>query len=110
MTPEQKEKARWSRILRTYGITKEQYQELDNGICPICLKSWSNTIVPCIDHDHITGHVRGLLCRYCNRYRVGHFRDPDIVLRVYNYLVEGLTHKDWIVPPKKKKKRKRKNV
>lgn len=109
MTPEEKkERARWSRILRVYGITKQQYEELDLGYCPICLSIWNNTTRPCVDHDHSTGRVRGLLCLYCNRYRVGHFRDPDLVQRIVDYLRGSLQRPEWIVPPKKKKKRKKK--
>lgn len=107
-TPEErKEKARWSRILRVYGITREQYNALDNGHCPICLTNWSDTTRPCVDHDHSTGRVRGLLCVYCNRYRVGHFRDPELVDRIALYLRNSLSNPDWIVPPKKKKRKKR---
>lgn len=48
-----------------YKITKEQYFELMNEYnfkCGICYTSDSL----CIDHDHITGRVRGILCRTCN--------------------------------------------
>ena len=99
-----REKARWSRILRVYGITKEQYDELDNGSCYVCERSWGGTVQPCIDHNHKTGEIRGLLCRYCNRYRVGHFTEPAMVYRIYEYLQR---HTGWIVPPKPKKKRKK---
>lgn len=108
-TPEEKkEKARWSRILRVYGITKEQYEQLDLGYCPICLSDWNDRVRACVDHDHSSGRVRGLLCTYCNRYRVGHFRDADLVQRIVDYLRAASQLPDMIVPPKKKKRKKRK--
>lgn len=107
-TPEERrEKARWSRILRVYGINREQYERLDLGYCPVCLSNWNDRVRPCIDHDHHTGRIRGLLCTYCNRYRVGHFRDVDLVERIVNYLRNALELPEWIVPPKPKRKRKK---
>ena len=51
---------------RKYNFTKEQatkiYYEDKHGNCKICnLKS-----VLVVDHCHIKGHVRGLLCKHCN--------------------------------------------
>ncbi len=104
--PYDKEKARWARILRVYGITKEQYAALDRGFCPICDRSWSSSVVPCIDHDHKTGEIRGLLCGYCNRYMVGRHRDYFLVGRIASYLKPP--HTGFVVPKRKPKKRRRK--
>lgn len=101
-----KEKARWQRIFRVYGITREQYDEIDKGYCPICLRDWSPTCRPCVDHDHTTGDVRGLLCIWCNRRAVGRFRDSKLVYRIAEYL-DG-PFKGWIVPKKKPKRKKKK--
>lgn len=105
---EKKERAKFQRIFRIYGITKGEYESFNKGFCPICLKSWSDSIIPCVDHDHTSGRVRGLVCRYCNRYRVGHFRDPALVLRIYQYLQDALELPIHIVPKKKKKRKKKK--
>ena len=65
-----KEQARKNRLKFKYNLTIEQYQELykqQNGNCAICkrdLMSFKKN--PAIDHDHITGKVRGLLCNNCN--------------------------------------------
>lgn len=57
---------------RQYGITEADYHAMlaeQGGGCGICgatnpgSKTWQ---VFCVDHDHITGKVRGLLCLRCN--------------------------------------------
>lgn len=98
-----KEKARWQRIFRVYGITQEEYNELDKGYCPICLREWSEKVRPAVDHDHKDGWVRGVICLYCNRVRVGRFRDADMVQRIADYLRGPFSH----TVPKKKPKRKK---
>jgi hypothetical protein len=42
------------------GIWKKQ-----EGRCPLCLEPVPFTST-CVDHDHTTGQVRGVLCRNCN--------------------------------------------
>ncbi len=102
---DKREKARWQRIKRTYGITQEEYSALDKGHCPICLRIWSSNVRPAVDHDHVDGWVRGIVCLYCNRTRIGRFRDAALVRRIAEYLDGPFVH---VVPPKKKKRRKRK--
>jgi len=76
-------------ILKTvYGITLKQYNILkskQNNKCAICdeVKKLH------IDHDHLTGKIRGLLCGRCNR-GIGHFKDNIIVLvNAIRYLKEN---------------------
>lgn len=102
---EAKQKARWSRIKRVYGLSEEQYEELDKGHCPICLRTWGGSVRPAIDHDHIDGWVRGVVCLYCNRTRIGRFRDSALVRRIADYLDQSFK---YVVPEKKKRKRKKK--
>lgn len=73
----ERERARWRNIERTYGVTKVEYLLLlaeQNGTCKICKKECVTLESLCVDHDHLTGKVRGLLCRKCN-IGLGHFDD-----------------------------------
>lgn len=60
-----------------YGITPEDYDrmlERQGGVCAICRqpekvvhrKTQRGPSRLAIDHDHVTGWVRGLLCNRCN--------------------------------------------
>lgn len=101
---EKRELARWSRIKRVYGLTKERYNELDTGACPICLRPWSDSVKPVVDHDHVANVVRGIVCTYCNHRRIGHHRDAGLVARIAEYLEGPFPD---VMPTKKKKKKKR---
>lgn len=49
----------------TYGITYEEHERMyreQGGLCLGCKKRDA----VCVDHDHVTGLVRGLLCKPCN--------------------------------------------
>ena len=64
-----------------YGITPEEYDALleqQNGVCAICKKRSVERL--CVDHDHPTDLIRGLLCRLCN-LGLGHFKDDLARLR-----------------------------
>ena len=56
--------------LTRYGISLEQYNELlekQDNKCAICLVSQSDLSRRLdVDHNHITGEIRGLLCSSCN--------------------------------------------
>ena len=74
--PEQTIKNKRRNLLKKrYNITIEDYNEMfikQKGCCGICgiheieLPDWGKYIKLCIDHDHKTGNVRGLLCNNCN--------------------------------------------
>jgi len=56
--------------IRRYGIELDQYDRLlakQNGACAICRGHNANGYSLSVDHDHVTGEVRGLLCSKCNR-------------------------------------------
>lgn len=58
--------------LAQYGITPEDYDALlekQGGVCAICGGHQRRKIRRryfAVDHDHLTGAVRGLLCDHCN--------------------------------------------
>jgi hypothetical protein len=65
-----------ARIYRIYGLTQEQFDIMvqeQRGLCAICHRMPTRGRLQ-IDHDHITGKVRKLLCVSCNR-ALGFFKD-----------------------------------
>jgi hypothetical protein len=55
--------------LRKYGMSAGDWRVLfahQGGRCPACDKRFTMLRHPCVDHDHATGLVRGLLCKACN--------------------------------------------
>jgi len=68
-------------LKRYYGISPEIYDDLyskQNGVCAICFKSSGNRALA-VDHDHVSGRVRGLLCGRCNT-GLGNFLDNKTFL------------------------------
>ena len=72
--PVEKKKERYLR--KNYGISYGEYLDLGNSQdwrCATCGRdvtsdtSVSSSDVACVDHDHNSGKVRGILCNHCNR-------------------------------------------
>ena len=88
-----KKRSRKHSIARNYGVSLEDYDSLlkkQEGKCAICCcdHNIGNGGYPhfSIDHDHITGKIRGLLCNSCN-FAIGLFKDNiDVLMRAVNYL------------------------
>lgn len=79
-----------TRLWRTYGITLTDYDEMlesQGGGCAICGKTAEeNDRRLCVDHDHETGEIRGLLCTQCN-HALGLLQDsPEICKQAMLYL------------------------
>lgn len=82
-------------LKRLYGITEEAYQvllEAQHYVCKICgapygSKKRANL---CVDHDHQTGRIRGLLCESCNKMLGFSNDNPTLLLRAIQYLKGNL--------------------
>lgn len=67
-------------IARKYGLTRIEYETLcaqHGNRCAIC-RTDAGTL--CVDHDHATGKIRGVLCQLCN-IGLGGFKDDSMRLR-----------------------------
>ena len=86
------DKREYSRVYR-YGLSNEDYQQLldsQQGRCAICRKTPEEANKGrdlYIDHNHITGKVRGLVCQRCN-LAVGSI-EYEYINQVQKYLEES---------------------
>ena len=83
------------KLKAVYGITREDYNSLrekQNNCCAICgihEKHAKNSTL-CVDHNHDTGEVRGLLCHKCNA-AIGLLQDNhEFCFNASEYLKEYL--------------------
>lgn len=87
---------RRSFLKKTYGLSLEDYDRMHRacgGLCQICrrpetAKHGNKLRVLCVDHDHETKIVRGLLCSSCNR-GLGYLGDEALRLRAAVQYLEG---------------------
>ena len=76
-------------LQKKYGISLIQYnKKLKNQMwsCDICKKhrsSFKKSLA--VDHNHKTGVIRGLLCYFCNKFRVGR-NDLASATALYEYM------------------------
>jgi hypothetical protein len=85
------------KLKHMYGISIQEYTAMlkqQDGVCAICGKKETtinakNSKVQklCVDHDHITGKVRGLLCTACNKALGLLNDDPSKVIKAHEYLI-----------------------
>jgi len=78
--------------LKHRNVVYKELFEKQNGVCAICGKEETrklngNICRLCIDHDHKTGEVRGLLCQRCNT-KLGHLEDIEFIVKAKLYLEE----------------------
>lgn len=80
-------------------IVRKQILIAQGHKCGICGVSFSDAkivkgkLVPkytaCLDHDHTTGHLRGVICNSCNGI------EGKIKTKI-NYAKKHLTHLEWL--------------
>lgn len=69
-------------------LSKEEYENILRGVkkCQICGGDQVKNKRLAIDHSHVTGKIRGVLCTLCNT-GLGSFReDIDVMISAINYL------------------------
>lgn len=97
-----KKKRASQHLIKTFGITMEERDRIyakQDGKCAICRTPWyegeydQSIASPfrklSVDHNHITGKIRGLLCVNCNT-ALGSFKDSiDLLESSIRYLKES---------------------
>lgn len=76
-------------LVRRYGMTVNEFDamlEAQGGVCALCRVRKPEHV----DHDHLTGAVRGVLCSCCNQ-GLGNFRDDAATLRLAADYLERTT-------------------
>jgi hypothetical protein len=72
-----------------FNITKEDYENMlsiQNNVCAICKRPNKQKRRLCVDHDHETGKIRGLLCVDCNVALGNVNESKEILMTMINYL------------------------
>ena len=105
-----KEKAKDTRLRREFHTNLEEYNKVlkyQNYCCAICRKKFNKKGEPfvlSVDHSHVSGLLRGLLCYVCNKFILGRFQDNvEILKSAVKYLdnppfVEALGKKIYSAP------------
>lgn len=96
MTKEEKRAHKDYQLQYHFGISLQEYNvmlEEQNYRCAVCdkahgtdLHNGKRTKGLGVDHDHVTGKIRGLLCTNCNK-GIGHLGDsPERLRKAAEYL------------------------
>lgn len=86
------EKFKDRRLRRLYGISISDFNAMfkrQSGVCAICGsdKAFKGRSLS-VDHCHMTGKIRGILCGHCNA-GLGHFKDSvDALRKAIHYLLQ----------------------
>lgn len=80
-----RKRSRMNSLKFIHGLSLEDFQRMSENqenLCLIC-KEFKPL---CVDHDHKTGRIRGLICASCNK-GLGHFRDNvEFMQRAIDYV------------------------
>lgn len=101
-------------MLKVYGITEREYNKIlryQAYRCAVCCKLLTGEKTPHIDHEH-GGHVRGIVCAYCNTRLIGRLKKWELAQSLADYLrsppAVSALGKTVIAPGRPPKKRRRK--
>lgn len=75
-----------ARLKKKYGLSIEDVAAMraqQEGKCAICERSTQRLFV---DHCHVKGHVRSLLCQTCNTFLGWYEKKADAILRFQTYV------------------------
>ncbi len=93
-TPEARMKRKAHHLKKSYGLDRISFENMLSNqgfLCLLCsqvLSKYPDSTTH-IDHDHITGRVRGILCRSCNQ-GIGFLKhDPGILIKAIEYLKDS---------------------
>lgn len=78
-------------LMVNFGISLEEYQNMlknQDYKCAICKDPPSDNKCLSVDHNHITGQVRGLLCTKCNSAIAYLKEDKSIIQNALSYLTK----------------------
>lgn len=59
-----------ARFKRKFGLTivqRDALIEAQGKRCKVCTRAFTSVARACVDHDHITGRMRGIICTSCNK-------------------------------------------
>jgi hypothetical protein len=96
--PKKRYRGRTYDLRKKYNLSREQLDSMIaecEGRCPCC-KTIFGTLResrPSVDHSHLTGKVRGVLCWRCN-ILIGHANDQPAILRACARYLKRFTSND----------------
>lgn len=87
---ESKRRAKDRRLRTRYGITLEQFEAIlaaQGNVCAVCKQGDK---VFCVDHNHKTLKIRGIICLNCNLRVIGGARDKDeLIINAAEYVANN---------------------